>query len=87
MIKLYRNLNLHPLALSLINRAEKEANIALKNEKEKTEKEWLRIARRIAAIRGKDSFILGNKISDVKDWGKVKIIRPSDSYWIPSDKK
>ena len=80
---LYRKLNLHPLALSLIVKTEKQAGVKLSKEKETVRREWHDIVKRNAHPRGPNCHILGHKVSDVKDWAQVRVLRPSDSFWKP----
>ena len=81
--KLYQKVNLHPLALSVLIKAETENNIDLRNEKEVIEEEWQKLIDRHIQVRGLNCFILGQNVSEVDDWAKITILRPRDTFWKP----
>jgi len=78
LVGLYKRLNLHPLALSLI-----EKELASSPSKEalvrSVREEWDGIVGNLVATykAGKNSYILGHRASDVADWSKIKVPRPS----------
>ena len=83
IIAFYNEMNLHPISLSLIKRFKNEEGIDLKEEKKKTTEEWEKILKRNLRARNPNAHVLDQKITEVKDWSKIKIMRPSDSYWKP----
>jgi len=83
--ELYRKLNLHPLALAVLARAEGEAGQDLSKEKEATLEEWQAIVERHVQVYGAECHLLGHRVSDVGDWSRVHVLRPSDTFWKPED--
>ena len=87
---LYQKLNLHPIALNVLEKSEKDTGDDLSEEKKLILKEWnetlekLRDYYRLVSMseQGKfDFYVLGQKVSEVKDWAKIKILRPTDTFW------
>ena len=86
----YRELNLHPLALSVLVRAEEETSVDFAGEKQEILTEWNEILDRIFRLRwirkrgeanDVNFYVLGQKVSEVKDWSDVTILRPTDTFW------
>jgi len=78
---LYRKLNLHPMALAALERAEKSRGADLTAEKQAIQNEWDDILHRITRVRGPDCYVLGQKVSQVKDWATIPILRPTETFW------
>lgn len=82
IVELYRRLNMHPFALSFINEIGKmRPSLDLSGARSETERKWTRIVNIYRDLEGPDRYLYGNAISAVKDWGTVKILRPSDTFW------
>jgi len=86
--ELYRQMNLHPLALSILVKAQKETGVSLKEQENKIREEWKELVDKCASpgSLGPKCKILGWTITEVKDWAEVPIIRPSDTFWKPINK-
>jgi tetratricopeptide (TPR) repeat protein len=81
---LYQKLNLHPLALVVLERSEQDTGQSLSDEKTEILKKWQTLLvglERSKHDRGQDSYIFGYRASEVKDWAKIKILRPTDTFW------
>ena len=35
----------------------------------------------ITQVNEVDFYVLGQKVSEVKDWSKIKLLRPTDTFW------
>ncbi len=82
LVDLYKRLNLHPLALALADKElspspSKQALLGSLRE------EWEKIvAQHVSLLRISDEcFILGQRVSEVTDWSKIKVLRPSETFW------
>jgi len=84
---IYGQLNMHPLGLSFLRRAGKTLDVDLSEEEKRLASDWAQILQQIAAVAGNDCSVYGHDISKVDDWATVKILRPSDTFWKPSDKE
>ncbi len=83
LVALYMKLHLHPLALRLLRRVGNEAGHDTSRREETVRKEWLSLLRASVAARGPHCYVLGYDVSEVGDWGKVRVLHPSDTFWIP----
>jgi tetratricopeptide (TPR) repeat protein len=80
---LYRKMNMHPYALAFINKVQKLSSVDLSKERKKTEDEWNEIVNFYLRCEGPKRTLFGIEIGKVDDWSKVKILRPSDTFWKP----
>jgi WD40 repeat protein/tetratricopeptide (TPR) repeat protein len=80
---LYRQMNLHPLALQALASAEKQTGADFTAQRKEIADEWAKIVEIHAKIRGDKCVILGTKAADVKDWTSIHINRPSETFWKP----
>jgi len=82
LVGLYKRLNLHPFALSLIEK-ELPPSPSKQALTHSVREEWDGIVGNLVATykAGKNSYILGHRASDVADWSKIKVPRPSDTFW------
>jgi hypothetical protein len=80
---LYRQSNLHPMALRVLAGFDLEPEGPEAKVRDEIAQEWAGIVRRHRLIRGPKCVILGQKVDEVKDWAAVKIPRPSDLFWKP----
>ncbi len=81
---LYRKLRLHPFAMAALERSENDGGQRISDEKSKTLKEWQGILLSLERSRhdvGQDSYVFGFRASEVKDWAKIRIPRPTDTFW------
>jgi tetratricopeptide (TPR) repeat protein len=87
---LYRKLNLHPLALAALEKSEQDTDEKLAEEKKEILEEWNEILEklrqyyrlaRLSEAKEVDFYVLGQKVSEVKDWAKISILRPTDTFW------
>jgi len=81
--ELYRQCNLHPFALRVLSEVHIGSDIEASRHRQVIEKEWLAIVAEHTAVGGDKTMLLGVKVSDVKSWADVHILRPSDTYWKP----
>jgi hypothetical protein len=80
---LYRQSNLHPMALRVLAGFDLEPEGPEAKVRDEIAQEWAGIVRRHRLVRGPTCVILGQKVDDVQDWAAVKIPRPSDLFWKP----
>jgi len=82
----YKNMNIHPLALSVLEKIEKQTDAEVGKLKKQVRKEWHKIIHIYQdgwSGRGRKWFFYGHKASEVGDWTEVQIMRPSDTFWKP----
>ena len=85
--RLYARMNVHPLAFSVLKRAEKETGADLAGQKEQVRQEWQKILEKYKALPGGvPRFFFGHELSEVENLGEVEIRRPSDTFWKPVKK-
>lgn len=84
--ELYRELNIHPLAMKLFADVKDIIDADFSKEKEQLNSEWGKLLEKMIYVVGPNCHIYGQDISKVQDWSKVKIPRPSDTFWQPSRK-
>jgi tetratricopeptide (TPR) repeat protein len=78
---LYEAMNLHPMSLAVLVRCEKDTGEDLSTEKARILDEWKQIVEKVAFAMMGDCCILGQKVSEVKDWSRISIPRPTDTFW------
>ncbi len=78
------------IALAVLESSEADTGEDLSEEKNKILNEWNGILNKLrgyyilSSLSNKgemDFYVLGQKVSEVKDWAKIKILRPTDSFW------
>ena len=84
--KLYAETNVHPLALSVLKKAEAETGAELDKLKKSIREEWQKIIQWYEECIWAARLFYGHKASEVDDWAKVHIPRPSDTFWKPVKK-